>query len=177
MVKQILKQPPGTKFMLLAPIVENRKGEHKDKFLNLKESGYQRVRIDGVIHKLSEVSSLAKNKKHNIEVVVDRLVIKSTSEFNLRLQDSVETALKLGNGQLYLHILDREDIKMSEHRSCCGFAFAQLDPPLFSFNSPGGMCAGCNGLGTIIGMDPDKIVADPNISIKEGAVVPWRSFF
>ena len=177
MVKQIMKQPDTTKFMIMAPVVENRKGEHKDKFLELREAGYKRVRIDGVIHKLSDVNALAKNKKHNIEVVIDRLVMKSSSEFKSRLQDSVETALKLGNGQLIIHIIDREDIRMSEHRSCCGHAFPQLDPPLFSFNSPGGMCGSCNGLGTIVGMDPAKVVPDENLSIREGAVVPWRSYF
>ena len=140
----------------------------------MREAGYKRVRIDGVIHKLSDVNALAKNKKHNIEVVIDRLVMKSSSEFKSRLQDSVETALKLGNGQLIIHIIDREDIRMSEHRSCCGHAFPQLDPPLFSFNSPGGMCGSCNGLGTIVGMDPAKVVPDENLSIREGAVVPWR---
>ena len=177
MVTQISKLPEGTKFILLAPVVQNRKGEHKDKFDDLRASGFQRARIDGVIHNLTDITGLAKNKKHNIEVVVDRLKRKNGKENQTRLQDSVETALKLGHGQLILHIVDREDILMSEHRSCCGFAFPQLDPPLFSFNAPQGMCSSCHGLGTIVAMDPQKIIPDQNLSIREGAVLPWRTYF
>jgi len=177
MVKQIEKMPVGTKFLLLSPVVQNRKGEHKDKFDELKSAGYHRVRIDGVIHKLQDITGLAKNKKHNIEVVVDRLIRKNGKEHKSRLQDSVETALKLGHGQMILHIIGREDLLMSEHRSCCGFAFPQLDPPLFSFNAPQGMCQSCNGLGTIVGMDENKIIPDKTLSIREGAVVPWRTYF
>ena len=177
MVQQILSHPKGTKILLLSPVVQNRKGEHREMFDELRADGFQRVRIDGVVHNLSDVTGLSKNKKHNIEAVVDRLVIKSGAEFEQRLTDSVETALAKGQGQLILHILDREDIYMSEARSCCGISFPKLDPPLFSFNSPLGMCVECNGLGSVVAMDPDKIIPDQDLSIREGAVVPWRSFF
>ena len=177
MVEQIRKLPAGTKFLLLAPIIQNRKGEHKERFEELKGIGFQRVRIDGVVHDLSSVTGLSKNKKHNIEVVVDRLKVSAGGEFGKRLTDSVETALKYGNGRIIVHVLGREDITMSEARSCCGFAFPELEPALFSFNSPQGMCTECNGLGTTVAMDPDKVVPDPSLSIREGAVIPWKSFF
>ena len=179
MVAQILELPKGSssRILLLAPIVENRKGEHKERFDKLRSEGFQRVRIDGVVHRLSDVTKLSKNKKHNIEVVVDRLVLKSGAEFESRLTDSVETCLKIGQGQMTVHMEGREDIKMSEARSCCGIAFPNLDPPLFSFNSPQGMCPECNGLGSIVAMDEDKLIPDKNLSIRQGAVVPWRTFF
>ena len=177
MVGQLMDWPAGSKVLLLAPIVENRKGEHRDKFDELRKEGFTRVRIDGVVRELEEVQTLAKHKKHNIEVVIDRLVIKHSGEFKRRLTDSVETALKKGSGLLITHIIGREDVKMSEARSCCGFAFPALDPPLFSFNSPRGMCPTCNGLGNVLSIDEDKVVPDPQLSIRAGAVLPWRNYF
>jgi excinuclease ABC subunit A len=177
MVVQILSMPQSTRILLLAPIVENRKGEHRDILDELKKDGFARIRIDGVVRELSDVQHLAKNKKHNIEVLIDRLVVTHDAAFRKRLTDSVETALRYGNGSLIVHVLDREDIRMSEARSCCGFAFPDLDPPLFSFNSPQGMCPECNGLGTVLSMDPDKIVPDPGLTIRQGAVLPWKSYF
>ncbi|MBU4317274.1 MAG: excinuclease ABC subunit UvrA [Proteobacteria bacterium] len=177
MVEQILALPVATKILLLAPIVENRKGEHRDMLADLKADGFARIRIDGVVQDLADVQTLAKNKKHNIEVVVDRLVIKEGKVFKQRLTDSVETALKYGKGRLIAHVVDREDIPMNEARSCCGVSYPDLDPPLFSFNSPQGMCPACNGLGTVLSMDPDKIVPDADLSIRQGAVVPWRNYF
>ncbi|MBU4053916.1 MAG: excinuclease ABC subunit UvrA [Proteobacteria bacterium] len=177
MVEQILALPVATKILLLAPIVENRKGEHRDMLADLKADGFARIRIDGVVQDLADVQTLAKNKKHNIEVVVDRLVIKEGKAFKQRLTDSVETALKYGKGRLIAHVVDREDIPMNEARSCCGVSYPDLDPPLFSFNSPQGMCPACNGLGTVLSMDPDKIVPNADLSIREGAVVPWRNYF
>ncbi len=177
MVDQILGIPQSTRILILAPIIENRKGEHRELFDGLRSDGFGRVRIDGVVHDLSDVQTLSKHKKHNIEVVVDRLVIQNESAFRKRLTDSVETALKFGNGQLIVHILDREDIRMSEARSCCGIAFPELDPPLFSFNSPKGMCPACNGIGTVLSMDEDKIIPDKTLSIQEGAVIPWKNYF
>ncbi|MBW1898793.1 MAG: excinuclease ABC subunit UvrA, partial [Deltaproteobacteria bacterium] len=147
MVDQITTIPQSTRIILLAPIIENRKGEHRELFERLKSDGFARVRIDGVVHNLSDVQALSKHKKHNIEVIVDRLIIKKGTAFQKRLTDSVETALKIGNGQLVVHIMDREDIKMSEARTCCGIAFPELAPSLFSFNSPRGMCPSCNGIG------------------------------
>lgn len=177
MVDQILALPESTRILLLAPIVENRKGEHRDMLADLKADGFARIRIDGVVQDLSDVQTLAKNKKHNIEVVVDRLVIKEGKAFKQRLTDSVETALKYGKGRLVIHVVDREDIPMNEARSCCGVSYPDLDPPLFSFNAPRGMCPECNGLGSVLSMDPEKIVPDPELSIREGAVVPWRNYF
>ena len=147
MVTQILAIPAGTKILLLAPVVENRKGEHRELFQGLRRDGFGRVRIDGVVHDLDDVQTLARHKKHNIEVVVDRLQIRAGSEFRRRLTDSVETALKQGKGQLIVHVLDREDIRMSEARSCCGIAYPELDPPLFSFKLPTGHVPGLQRAG------------------------------
>ena len=177
MVNQILKLPEGTKFMLLSPIVENRKGEHKDRLDILGQEGFSRVRVDGVVQSLENVQSLARNKKHSIEVVVDRLKIKSGHVFKKRLIDSVEISLKEGKGQIILHIEGQEDRKMSEARSCCGVAYPELGPPLFSFNAPQGMCEECNGIGSILSMDIDKLIPDKSLSIREGAIIPWKNYF
>ncbi len=177
MVSQIMEMPESTKILLLAPIVENRKGEHKELFADLRKEGFTRLRIDGVVRELEDVQTLAKHKKHNIEVVVDRLVLKRTKEFQKRLTDSVETALKRGNAHLVVHVEGREDLKMSEARSCCGFAFPELDPPIFSFNAPLGMCGSCNGLGSVLLMDESKIVPDKDLSIRAGAILPWKNLF
>ncbi len=177
MVSQIMDLPNGSKILILAPIVENRKGEHRERLEELKRDGYARVRVDGVVQDLENVQSLARNKKHHIEVVIDRLVVKSDAAFEKRLTDSVEAALKLGAGQLIVHMLGREDLKMSEARSCCGIAYPELTPQIFSFNSPLGMCPDCNGIGTLLAMDPDKVVPDSNLSIRQGAVIPWKNYF
>ncbi|MBU8910379.1 MAG: excinuclease ABC subunit UvrA, partial [Desulfobacterales bacterium] len=157
--------------------VENRKGEHKDRLDDLKKQGYARVRVDGVVQNLENVQALAKNKKHYIEVVVDRLKVKNDKKFEKRLTDSVESALKLGSGQIIVHYLGREDLKMSEERSCCGIAYPELIPQIFSFNSPLGMCPDCNGIGTLLSMDADKIVPDKDLTIRQGAVIPWKNYF
>ena len=177
MVSQILSLPEKSKILILSPIVENRKGEHKERLEDLRTQGYARVRVDGVVQDLENVQALARNKKHHIEVVVDRLVVKKETAFEKRLTDSVENALKLGNGQIIVHMLGREDLKMSETRSCCGIAYPELTPQIFSFNSPLGMCPDCNGIGTLLSMDPDKIVPDKDLSIRQGAVVPWKNYF
>ncbi|MCF6245835.1 MAG: excinuclease ABC subunit UvrA [Desulfobacula sp.] len=177
MVSQIVSLPENSKILILAPIVENRKGEHKDKLDELKKEGYARVRVDGVVQGLENVQTLAKNKKHHIEVVVDRLAVKNTNKFEERLTDSVESALRLGSGQIIVHMLGREDLKMSEARSCCGIAYPELIPQLFSFNSPLGMCPDCNGIGTLLSMNPDKVIPDKTLSIRQGAVVPWKNYF
>nr|WP_124331224.1 excinuclease ABC subunit UvrA [Desulfonema ishimotonii] len=177
MVDQIMEIPPASKILILAPIVENRKGEHRKLLEGLKKEGFARVRVNGVVQPIEEVQSLAKHKKHNIEVVADRLKIRADDDFRKRLTDSVETALKFGQGKLIVHVIGREDLKMSEARSCCGIAYPELDPPLFSFNSPQGMCPDCNGIGSQLYMDADKIVPDRRLSIREGAVVPWRNQF
>ncbi|MBU1342954.1 MAG: excinuclease ABC subunit UvrA [Proteobacteria bacterium] len=177
MVSQILSLPENSKILILSPIVENRKGEHKERLEDLKREGFARVRVDGVVQDFENVQTLAKNKKHHIEVVVDRLAVKNDAAFEKRLTDSVETALKLGNGQMIVHMLGREDLKMSEARSCCGIAYPELSPQIFSFNSPLGMCPECNGIGTLLSMDPDKIIPDRELSIRQGAVLPWKNYF
>ncbi len=177
MVEQVFKMPPDSGILLLSPLVESRKGEHKELLDELQKEGYTRVRVDGVVQRISNVQSLAKHKKHTIEVVVDRLTLKADDSFKKRLTDSLETALKLGKGQIVVNVDNKKDIRMSEARTCCGIAYPELEPTLFSFNSPLGMCPECNGLGTVLSMDPDKIVPDDSLSIDEGAVVPWRNYF
>jgi excinuclease ABC subunit A len=177
MVQQILALPAGARILLLAPLVDNRKGEHRDQLDALRRQGYARVRVDGVVLELPDVQQLAKNKKHSIEAVVDRLVIKAGDAFVSRLTDSVETTLKLARGNLIVHVLGREDLRMSEARACCGTAYPELTPALFSFNSPQGMCPECNGIGTQLTMDVDKLVPDKNLSIRQGGVVPLRNYF
>jgi len=177
MVSQILSLPVNSKILILSPIVENRKGEHKEIVDDLKKKGYARVRVDGVVQDLENIQTLARNKKHHIEVVIDRLIVKNDKKFETRLTDSVEAALKLGSGQMIVHILGREDLKMSEERSCCGIAYPELSPQIFSFNSPLGMCPDCNGIGTLLTMDVNKIVPDEDLSIRQGAVIPWKNYF
>ena len=177
MVFQIMALPENSKILILAPIVENRKGEHKDRLDALKTQGYARVRVDGVVQEFENVQTLARNKKHHIEVVVDRLKTQNSKKFQKRLTDSVENALKLGSGQIIVHMLGREDLKMSEERSCCGIAYPELTPQIFSFNSPLGMCPDCNGIGTLLSMDVNKIIPDQILSIRQGAVIPWKNYF
>lgn len=177
LVQRILALGPGRKIQVLAPLVENRKGEHRDIFAKLTQAGFSRVRIDGVISDLESVGTLAKNKKHTIEVVVDRLVTADHAEFKRRLTDSVETALKWGEKTLKVHEAGEQDLVLSELRSCCGFAFPELDPSLFSFNAPLGMCHACNGLGSVMEMDEAKVIPDASLSIQDGAILPWRHSF
>ncbi len=181
MATEIIQLGAKTKVLLLAPIVENRKGEHKDLLSELKAEGYERVRVNGVVSRIDDVQSLAKHKKHSIEVVVDRLVIKAKdTEFKTRLLDSIEITLKLGKGSLIVQTQEKDgnkDHRMSEERSCCGLAYPELVPPLFSFNSPQGMCPDCNGLGTVLSMDPDKLIPNKDLTIREGAVLPWKNYF
>jgi excinuclease ABC subunit A len=177
MVQQIADLPDGTRFVLLAPIVENRKGRHQQHLDQLRQAGFARVRVDGVVQALEDVQTLARHKKHSIEVVVDRLVLKSSKSFVKRLTDSVELALKFGRGRLIVHPLDGQDLLMSEARACCGLSYPELEPALFSFNSPLGMCPRCNGIGSQLSMDVDKIVPEPGLSIRQGAVLPLRNYF
>ncbi|MDM8544115.1 excinuclease ABC subunit UvrA [Desulfococcaceae bacterium HSG9] len=177
MVASILELPSKSRLQILAPIVENRKGEYRKQLKELKKEGFARVRVDGVVQNLEDVQTLAKHKKHTIELVIDRLVIRDNDAFRKRLTDSVETALKFGQGVLIVSISEREDMRMSEARSCCGIAYPELAPPLFSFNSPQGMCPDCNGIGNLLFMDTDRLIPDTTLSIRQGAVVPWRNYF
>ena len=176
-VDTILEMPAGAKIQLLAPLVQNRKGEHREVFEDAKKRGFSRMRIDGrVVDLTAEKGVLDKKSKHDLELVIDRLVVKP--EIKTRLTDSVESALREGKGLLI--VADgagdkKADRFFSEHNAChhCGLSFGELSPQSFSFNSPLGFCTACNGLGARPEMDPDRIVPDPTLSIGEGAVEPW----
>jgi len=175
-VDEVLKAPAGARIMLLAPLVENRKGEHKEVLADVARRGFARARIDGRVQALEDRIELDKKVKHTIEVVVDRLVLKP--DVRARLTDSVETALREGKGVLL--VTDESGAQervMSELNAChhCGLSFPELTPSSFSFNSPLGMCPDCNGLGTRPEMDPDLIVPDARRTIREGAVEPWAT--
>jgi excinuclease ABC subunit A len=177
-VDEILKMPAGSKLQVLAPLVTNRKGEHKELLAEAQKRGFSRARIDGALKSLEERIELDKKSKHDIALVIDRLVLKP--DLKTRLTDSVETALREGKGTLI--VTDEKgtpasDRVMSELNACptCGLSFGDLTPASFSFNNPLGMCTDCNGLGTKPEMDPDLIVPDPSRSIRDGAIEPWAT--
>ena len=173
-VSALLDLPDRSRFMLLAPLVRNRKGAHRDKLDQIQRAGYTRVRVDGEILGLEEVPALDKKRKHTIEVVLDRLVMREG--IRQRLTDSVEAALKLGSGVLTAVIPGHDERIYSELLAChdCGLSFPELTPQLFSFNNPLGMCPDCNGLGFRNEMDPRLVVPDTTKTLHEGAVVPWQ---
>ena len=166
--------PQGSRIMILAPLVRDRKGEHQTILKDLQKAGFVRVRVDGQIYDLSEEFQLDKNKKHTIEVVVDRLQIEQ-NENATRLADSVETALKLGSGVVLVKVLDGEELLFSEHFACvyCGISLGEIAPRTFSFNSPYGACQACTGLGCKLEMDPNLVIPDKGVSLAEGAIQPW----
>ncbi len=172
-VDEVLRLPQGHRAMLLAPVAENRKGTHAETFAAARRDGFERVRVNGKVLDLSDKLDLDKKRKHNVEIVVDRITVSTASR--ARISESVETALRAGKGSLIVAAEGRPDQLLSEHRSCarCAISFPDMTPQFFSFNSPQGMCAECNGLGTKVEMDPAKIVPDPSLSIADGAVVPW----
>ncbi len=172
-VDAILSLPDGSKIQVLAPVVRGRKGEYKEVFKQFRKEGYVRVRVDGDICSLEDDVILDKNKKHNIELVVDRLVVKR--EIQKRLTDSVELALKQAAGMVLINETEnKKDRLFSEHFACvhCNISYEDLAPRMFSFNSPFGACPGCDGLGTILMIDPKLIITDENLSIREGALAP-----
>ena len=172
-VQEVMRLAEGTKFLVLAPLVRERKGEHRDVIEQVRKGGFARVRLDGIVLSLEDDAvRLDKKKKHTIEAVVDRLIAKPG--LAQRLTDSVETALRLGAGTLVIAAEGRKDEVLSEHRAChhCGISFPELSPQLFSFNSPQGMCPECSGLGTRMEMDPALVVPNPELSVNEGAVKP-----
>jgi excinuclease ABC subunit A len=176
-VDQILTMPATTKFQVLAPVIRERKGEFVDLFAELVTQGYSRARVDGEIIQLTEPPKLKKQEKHTIEVVIDRLTAKAESKS--RLTDSIETALRLGNGLVLLDFVDakagEKEHTYSEHLAChdCNLSFEELEPRSFSFNSPFGACPECSGIGTKLEVDEDLIIPDDSISINEGAIAPW----
>ncbi len=164
----------GSRIMILAPLVRDRKGEHQTILKDLQKAGFVRVRVDGKIYDLSDEFQLDKNKKHTIEVVVDRLQIEQ-SENATRLADSIETALKLGSGVVLIKVLDGEELLFSEHFACvyCGISLGEIAPRTFSFNSPYGACPVCTGLGCKLEIDPNLVIPDKRLSLNEGAIQPW----
>ncbi|HSW58294.1 MAG TPA: excinuclease ABC subunit UvrA, partial [Dehalococcoidales bacterium] len=174
-VDAIQSIPANTRLMILAPLVKDRKGEYQSIFTDLRKGGYSRVRVDRTIHELNEDIQLDKNKKHSIEVVVDRIVT-GQSGSQARIADSVETALKLGAGIVLVSIIEGEELLFSEHFACvnCGISLGELAPRTFSFNSPHGACPDCSGLGAKLEIDPDLVMPDKELSINEGAIRPWQ---
>ena len=177
MVDTIMELPQGTKLQILAPIVRGRKGRHEKVLESAAKSGYVRVRIDGEMYELSEEISLEKNNKHNIEIVIDRLVVKEGLE--KRLTDSLENALSLANGLVYVDVIGDRMLTFSEHFSCpdCGVSIDEIEPRSFSFNNPFGACPVCAGLGYKMEFDIDLMIPDTSLSIADGAikVIGWQS--
>ena len=174
MVNALMRQPEGTKVVLLAPLVDGKKGEHRELFENLRKEGFVRVRINGNVHSLDEEINLIKNKRHTIEAVVDRVVIKPTA--GQRLADSTGTAVKLSNGFLLASFpAENQEILFSEKAACieCGRSLPDLTTQLFSFNNPKGACSECSGLGVKQFFDPKLVVPDPSLSLSQGALAPW----
>lgn len=174
MVDRILEYPERTRLQLLAPVVSGRKGEHVQVLEDIKKEGFVRLRVNGEMREVSDEIVLEKNKIHSIEVVVDRIVVREGVES--RLSDSIETALKLGNGRIIVDLIDQEEIVFSEHHACphCGFSIGDLEPRLFSFNSPFGACTACDGLGTNLEVDLDLVIPDWSKTLEEHAVVAWE---
>ncbi|MGO4542371.1 excinuclease ABC subunit UvrA [Paenibacillus sp. 2TAB19] len=173
MVDRIMEYPERTKLQILAPIISGRKGEHTKLLADIQKQGFVRVRVNGELRELSEKIELEKNKKHSIEVVVDRIVVKS--DVHSRLADSLETALKLSEGRVLVDIIDQEELLFSSNLACpeCGFSIEELAPRMFSFNSPFGACPECDGLGAKMIVDPDLLTPDGTKSIREGAFLAW----
>lgn len=173
-VEQVLALPERTRMQILAPVVRRKKGQHKTVFEKIQKDGYVRVRVDGDIFDVTEVPELSKSKMHNIEVVIDRLVNKDG--IRSRLFDSIEAALRLGDGYVVIDTMDGSELLFSEHYSCpvCGFTVPELEPRLFSFNAPFGSCPTCDGLGIKLEVDLDLVVPDPSKSLREGALAPWN---
>ena len=175
---KILELNAETKFMVLAPIINEQKGEHLHVFEELKVQGYVRMRVNGITVDVDDIPKLNKNKKHSIEAVIDRLVIpkKVDDNFKLRLSESVENALNLGEGSMILFLIDtEEDRAFSSKMACtkCGYSIPDLEPRLFTFNNPAGACSGCEGLGVKPYVDISKVIHEPTASLSEGAIRGW----
>ncbi|MBN1582449.1 MAG: excinuclease ABC subunit UvrA [Anaerolineae bacterium] len=182
-VDTILQMSDGSRIMILAPLIKDRKGHHQAVFEDIRKSGFVRARVDGQIHDLDQEIELDRYKMHTIEAIVDRLIIRRGDEEQAeqftRLTDSVETALRLGDGMLIVMDVTADvsqDTIYSEHFSCpdCGLSFAEIEPRTFSFNSPHGACPDCQGLGSRLEIDPDEVIPNPDLSLAEGALKPWK---
>ena len=173
MVDRVMTLPAGTRLVVLAPVVRGRKGEYRKLFFDLRRQGYVRVRVNGQLHELAEEIELTKTKKHTIEVIVDRLIVKDT--LGTRLADSLETALRLADGVVQVEVPEGPSFLFSERLACaaCGISFPEVSPRMFSFNNPYGACASCGGIGTRYEIDPERVVPDPAKSLATGALAPW----
>lgn len=174
MVDRLMQLPDRARIQVLAPIVSGRKGTHAKLFEEIRKEGYVRVRINGEIIDLDDNIDLNKNKKHTIEVVIDRIVMKE--DIAGRLSDSLESALRLADGTVLIDVIDGEEILFSEHHACplCGFSIGELEPRMFSFNSPFGACGECDGLGTKLEVNPELVIPDYSLTLKDHAIAPWE---
>ncbi|WP_208587968.1 excinuclease ABC subunit UvrA [Gracilibacillus suaedae] len=174
MVDRIMDYPERTKLQILAPVISGRKGTHVKVLEDLQKEGYIRLRIDGEMREISDDIQLDKNKKHSIEVVIDRIVVKDG--ITGRLSDSLETALKLGDGKVIVDVIDDEELLFSENHACpiCGFSIDELEPRLFSFNSPWGACKTCDGLGSQLEVDIDLVIPNKDLTLNQGAIAAWE---
>lgn len=174
MVDRVLELPERTKIQIMAPVIVKKKGQHKKVFESIQKDGYVRVRVDGEVYDLSEVPELEKNKKHDIEIIIDRIIVKEG--IRSRLFDSFEAALRLAEGYALVDVDGKDELLFSEHYACpyCGFTVGELEPRLFSFNAPFGACPDCDGLGMRLEVDRDLVIPDPTKTLKGGAVAPWN---
>lgn len=174
MVDRIVDYPERTKLQILAPVIQGKKGEHVKLLEEIQKQGFVRVRVDGEVHDLVEEIKLEKNKKHSIEVVIDRIVIKEG--IASRLADSIETALKISEGKVLVDVMDKEELLFSSNLACpeCGFSIDELAPRMFSFNSPYGACPSCDGLGNKLEVDAELVIPDQSKSLKGDAIAPWE---
>src|SRR5690606_37418952 len=174
MVDQVMAMGAGKRLYLMAPIVRGRKGEYRKEFLDLRKRGFQRVKVDGEIYDIEEVPELDKQIKHHIDVVVDRVVL--NDEIQSRLADSIETALELADGLFAVEDADSKERFMYSSKFACpvsGFTIEEIEPRIFSFNNPYGACTACGGLGSEMFFDPEQIVPDVTLSLRDGAIAPW----
>ncbi|MEH7158030.1 excinuclease ABC subunit UvrA [Neobacillus drentensis] len=174
MVDRIMEYPERTKMQILAPVVSGRKGAHVKVLEDIKKQGFVRVRINGEMHDLGDDIELEKNKKHSIEVIIDRIVVKEG--ISARIADSLETAIKLGEGKVIVDVIGEEELLFSENHACpiCGFSIGELEPRMFSFNSPFGACPECDGLGSKLEVDVDLVIPNQELTLKEHAIAPWE---
>ena len=175
MVDRIMALPERTRIQLLAPVIRDKRGEHKEAFKRIQRAVYFRVIVDGVMHDISDDIELEKNKRHSIDIVVDRLVVKES--IRSRLFDSVEAALRLSDGYMNVDVIGQEMLNFSEYYACpkCGFTVGEMEPRLFSFNAPFGACPDCDGLGMKLSVDEDLVIPDKSKTLAEGAIAPWSN--
>ena len=175
MVDRVMDLPERSRIQILAPVIRSKRGEHKEVFKRIQRAGYVRVIVDGEMHEITDEFELDKNKRHSIDIVVDRLIVKEN--IRSRLFDSVEAALRLADGYMDVDVIKGERINFSEYYACpiCGFTVGEMEPRLFSFNAPFGACPDCDGLGMKLSVDEDLVIPDKDKSLNDGALVPWAN--